>query len=175
MHLHVESQHEFLVLLEISSIELDSPSLYLVLAQPALSCCVTASVDRKSAARQVEARKNASCRGFSITRYEGSRCLRRTRSGYGESMGMRVEATARRQVGGARESGAEGGVSRVGPQWCGSRTAGVPASFRIGAARTHIGSGVHGHVKAQECGDSQEESRNAFAERRQKSCAAVSL
>src|SRR5215470_7807644 len=32
------------------------------------------------------------CRGFSITRLEGSRwCLRRTRSGYGESRGMRVD------------------------------------------------------------------------------------
>ena len=46
----------------------------------------TASVNRKSAARQVESKSNAGCRGFSITGCEGSRwCLRRTRSGYGES------------------------------------------------------------------------------------------
>src|SRR5688572_29191946 len=60
-----------------------------------LSWCITASVHRKSAARQVESKSNAGCRGFSITRYEGSRwCLRRTRSGYGESTGMRAEVVA---------------------------------------------------------------------------------
>src|SRR5437870_12848689 len=42
---------------------------------------------------------NVSCRGFSITRLEGIRwCLRRTRSGYGESTSMRVEVGGRRAV-----------------------------------------------------------------------------
>src|SRR5215468_7324330 len=40
----------------------------------------TVSVDRKSSASQVWTRSAVRCRGFSITRFEGSRwCLRRTR------------------------------------------------------------------------------------------------
>ena len=45
-------------------------------------------------------------RGFSITRLEGSRwCLRRTRSGYGESRGMRVDVVTGKYLTGAERRG----------------------------------------------------------------------
>src|SRR5262249_99979 len=43
--------------------------------------CIVASVDRKSAASHVRSGRHVCCRGFSITRLEGSRwCLRQTRA-----------------------------------------------------------------------------------------------
>src|SRR5439155_4164990 len=64
-------------------------------------------------ARQVERESHARCRGFSITRLEGSRwCVRRTQSGYGESTGMRVEVVAGRAASGEAKATAEGDVWR---------------------------------------------------------------
>jgi hypothetical protein len=102
---------------------------------------VTASVHRKSAARQVEAKMNAGSRGFSIMRYEGSRWCG-GRGGYGESTGMRVEAIARWQVAGASEGSAEGSVSRFGLRFRGVGTAAVLAEFRIAGS---------GHTQALAC------------------------
>ena len=58
-------------------------------------------------------RSDARCRGFSITRLEGSRwCLRRTRSGYGESTGRRVEVVAGRAASAEARGTAGGDVLR---------------------------------------------------------------
>jgi len=53
---------------------------------PQVSWRITVSVDRKSEARHVEVKPNLRCRGFSITRFEGSRLRLATGAGLMEKV-----------------------------------------------------------------------------------------